>query len=394
MASPAITQSESLLTAERSSVTAMPWFVWTSILAVTCAVIGLHWDISWHRSVGRDTFWTPAHLAIQFCGVLAGLSCGYMILATTFRKDEDARDASVRVLGFRGPLGAFVAAWGGLAMVFSAPFDNWWHDAYGLDVKIVSPPHTILALGIFGVAFGSLLLILAAMNRAEGTQRVRTEWAFLYVSGMIFTLMQIFIMEYLYLVAKHTSEPYIVLAIASPVLLAGTYFALDRPFACTITAAVYTAVVLGLTAILPLFAAEPKLGPVYQAITYFVPPPFPPMVIVPALAMDLLFMRTRDKNRWVLAVIAGVVFVVFMVLADWNMARFILQSKLGQARFFHLGYVDYGTPLLPNSYYARHEFWPQPLKGLVLGLFEAVVIAVLSTRLGIARGDWTKKVRR
>ena len=30
-------------------------------------------------------------------------------------------------------------------MLTSAPFDNWWHDAYGLDVKIISPPHMFLA---------------------------------------------------------------------------------------------------------------------------------------------------------------------------------------------------------------------------------------------------------
>jgi hypothetical protein len=34
---------------------------------------------------------------------------------------------------------------GGFALITSAPFDNWWHSAYSLDVKIVSPPHTLLA---------------------------------------------------------------------------------------------------------------------------------------------------------------------------------------------------------------------------------------------------------
>ena len=46
---------------------------------------GIHWDISWHRSIGRDSFLTPAHVVIYFCGVLAGISCGYLILSTTFR---------------------------------------------------------------------------------------------------------------------------------------------------------------------------------------------------------------------------------------------------------------------------------------------------------------------
>ena len=53
---------------------AVPWYIWCSVLAVTSSMIGVHWDISWHRSIGRDTFWTAPHLAIYLGGVLAGLS--------------------------------------------------------------------------------------------------------------------------------------------------------------------------------------------------------------------------------------------------------------------------------------------------------------------------------
>ena len=69
-------------------------------------------------------------------------------------------------LGSSGPLGAFLSAWGGVAMLVSAPFDDWWHNAYGLDVKIISPPHMVLAAGFFGIEFGTILLLLAFMNRA------------------------------------------------------------------------------------------------------------------------------------------------------------------------------------------------------------------------------------
>jgi len=34
-------------------------------------------------------------------------------------------------------------------MLASAPFDDWWHNAYGLDVRIISPPHMVLAAGFF-----------------------------------------------------------------------------------------------------------------------------------------------------------------------------------------------------------------------------------------------------
>src|SRR5579885_2953859 len=120
----------------RQAVESVPWYVWCSVFAVTSAMIGGQWDISWHRSIGRDTFWTPAHIAIQLCGILTGISCGYLILSTTFSRSP-LRAASVNIWGFRGPLGAFIAAWGGFTMLASAPFDDWWHNAYGLDVKIL-----------------------------------------------------------------------------------------------------------------------------------------------------------------------------------------------------------------------------------------------------------------
>src|SRR2546426_4371395 len=51
-------------------------------------------------------------------------------------------------------------------MIVSAPFDNWWHNAYGLDVKVLSPPHVILALGFTGIQLGAMLLVLSLQNRA------------------------------------------------------------------------------------------------------------------------------------------------------------------------------------------------------------------------------------
>jgi len=53
-------------------------------LAVTSAYIGGYWDISWHRSIGRDTFGSAPHMAIYACGILAGISAGYLIFSATF----------------------------------------------------------------------------------------------------------------------------------------------------------------------------------------------------------------------------------------------------------------------------------------------------------------------
>src|SRR5215470_13882402 len=163
----------------------IPWLVWANVIASVCIATGLYWDISWHETIGRDSFWTPAHLLIQFGAVLAAFGSAWVIMRTTFGQNEEDRRNSVNVLGFRGPLGAFITAWGGGAMLTSAPFDNWWHEAYGLDVKIISPPHILLALGIAGIMWGGAILTASYLNRAEGNQKKSLQRMLLFIGGFI-----------------------------------------------------------------------------------------------------------------------------------------------------------------------------------------------------------------
>src|SRR5215468_12294468 len=69
----------------------------------TFIVIGILWDISWHRTIGRDTFWTPAHMAIYLGGLLAGLTCGWLVISTTFWGTPEERAGTVRLWGMRAP---------------------------------------------------------------------------------------------------------------------------------------------------------------------------------------------------------------------------------------------------------------------------------------------------
>src|SRR6266404_6321206 len=100
-----VTFASSATTQVRTRSASVPWYVWTGVVAVTSASVGGAWDVSWHRSIGRDTFWTPAHMAIYACGVLAAIICGYLIFVTTFSKSAQLKEVSVSVLGFRAPLG-------------------------------------------------------------------------------------------------------------------------------------------------------------------------------------------------------------------------------------------------------------------------------------------------
>ena len=241
---------------------AIPWYLWCTAIAVTSAYIGGYWDISWHRSIGRDTFWSPPHLAIYGCGVFGGLAAAYLILSTTFGKHAPLRDVSVRIWGFSGPIGAFICAWGGIAMLTSAPFDDWWHNAYGLDVKIISPPHMVLAAGFFGINFGTVMLMLAFLNRADETARRPLQRMFLYVGGMAVCESLLLKLEYISRSEMHDGTFYTVVVLGTLGIITALGTASRHPGGCTILTGIYTLFGLAFLWVLPLFPAEPKLGPV------------------------------------------------------------------------------------------------------------------------------------
>jgi hypothetical protein len=377
----------------------VPWYLWFGALAITSASIGGAWDVSWHRSIGRDTFWTPAHMAIQACGVIAAIICGYLILVDTFGHSEKLKAAAVNVLGFRAPLGAFIAAWGGIAMITSAPFDNWWHAAYGLDVKIVSPPHTLLILGMRAVAVGILFLILAAMNRAssEGTltgeqTSKKLQRLFLYVGGLIVAGQMFFLIEYTWDVQLHSVIAYIAMGIAIPLVFAILSQASRYKWAATTTAAVYMIFAIAEILILPLFPAQPKLGPVYNPVTHLVPAKFPILIIVPALALDLFWQKTKAWKPWKVALVSGFLFIAVLTIVEWPFANFLL-SKASENRFFGTIYFDYNSR--PNGYDRLRQFF-EPSHGSVLywGLLRASIYASISTWIGLSFGRWMRGVQR
>src|SRR4029453_14759263 len=115
------------LSRSQATTAAIPWTLYAVLFASTSVIVGIIWDVSWHSSIGRDTFWTPAHMVIYVGGLVAGLACGWLALQTTFAGSEAQRATSVAFWGFRAPLGAWVCPWGSSAMPPSATFDDWWH---------------------------------------------------------------------------------------------------------------------------------------------------------------------------------------------------------------------------------------------------------------------------
>jgi hypothetical protein len=331
-------------------------------------------------------------MAIYACGVLAGLSSAWLIFSTTFGSRAPLRAVSVRIWGLRGPLGAFISAWGGIAMLTSAPFDDWWHNAYGLDVRIISPPHMVLAAGFFGINFGTVMLMLAFVNRSGEAVKPPLQRLLLYVGGMALCESLLLKLEYISRVEMHSGSFYAVVLFGTLGVAIAIAIASGHRWGCTLMTAVYTTFGLAFLWILPLFPAEPKLGPVYQPVTHFIPWEFPLLLIIPAIATDLVLQRTITWRPWVRGLATGVAFLGAFVAVQWPFANFLM-SPLARNRVFGTTYLDFSTP--PTSLYARFEFLPpEALSQLGRGMLIALLISCLMAYAGLHVGRAMQRVNR
>src|SRR5580700_6143271 len=379
-------------TGDSAQVRSVPWTIWCMVAGVVCGMIGGPWDISWHMSVGRDTFWTPAHIMIQMTGVLVGIACAYMILTATFGRDPMTQNASVKIWGFRGPLGAFIAVWGCLAMLTSAPFDNWWHNAYGLDVKIVSPPHTLLSLGSLGIKIGLMALMAGLMSRVSHGVRRTLGVLLLFIGAGCVAQMGTILTVSTWPTEMHNAACYLAVAIVIPAVLIAPAWGSQWRWGCTAVAGIYTIILLAFEWILPLFPAEPKLGPVYQHVTHLVPLRFPLLLIVPAMVLDLLWQKTGEWGRWKLAAVTGPVFVLSFLVVQWPFADFLM-TPAARNWIFGMGYFAYFDPA--TILYDPYQFnASEPRAVFVRLMVMALVFSVITARLGFAWGDWMRRMKR
>jgi hypothetical protein len=378
------------------------WVSRIVMLGATSIVIGILWDISWHRTIGRDTFWTPAHLAIQIGGLVGGLTAGWLVFRTTFFGTPEEKAGAAQLWGFRAPLGAWVTIWGCLAMLTSAPFDNWWHDAYGLDVKIISPPHAVLALGMWSVVGGALLLVLRQQNNSGQQESKASQWLFIYGSGVLLAMAAVFLTEMSFPNQQRSPEFFTWSSATYPLYLLGMARASKFRWGATLIALVYMLIMAGTSWALPLFEGHPKLGPITNRVDHFVPLPFPVLLVVPALAIDLIRNSIGQGRSWwrdaLIVLLCTVAFVALFSVTQWFFSQFLIGPG-GQNWFFaadrHWGYSEMAEGI--NS--RRGQFWSAMNFTRDTALVQrtaivALICALISSTLGMLLGNWMSKVRR
>lgn len=169
--------------------------LWGLIASKLVGGWGLQWDIQWHITIGRDSFWIAPHV-MTYAGVAATVLLSFGVLA--WRTFVAPAGHTVRVFGLRGTPGFHFAAWAIALTVLAAPIDDLWHRLFGLDVTLWSPPHL---LGLVGAALNSLACVLIAREVfAPGRARLLAMLltGAMFYGGVAIVLQPTFRLAYLY----------------------------------------------------------------------------------------------------------------------------------------------------------------------------------------------------
>lgn len=396
---PALTQPAApAKTRGMATAAAIPVYIYAVSLAALLTIIGVLWDISWHKSIGRDKFLSPPHILIYLGAIFAGLFSGLQVLWNSFYRPAASKATLIRVWGiFYSSLGSLFCIWGAIAMLTSAPFDDWWHNAYGLDVKILSPPHTLLAMGMIFLQFGACVSICKYLNAgARGETQVNMgvlRVLFVIGAASLLTMVYTLFTDYLHVRGMRAPGFYVIATVVSLLLLPAFGRALRFKWGMTAVTGGYFLLVAFSNWILELFPAEPKLGPILTHITHFQPAQFPALVFIPGLVMDLIMAKSK-ANDWVKALYMSLAFVGLLAAIEYPLSGFLVESPAARNWFFSADTWYYAfSPDAPH----RYHFMPRDvatIPQLLTGLIVAAGLGWLCTLLSLRWGKWMQTIQR
>lgn len=138
--------------------------------------------------------------------------------------------------------------------------------------------------------------------------------------------------EYTFTDYMHSALFYLLLSLFAPMFLVAVAQVSEFRWANTAIAGIFTTLNLMFLWLLPLFPAQPKLGPVYHHVTRFIPPPFPAAdwrAGPGARPVRPRPLALQTWNRWRRSAARGAVFLGTFVLVQWPFADY-LQSPVAR----------------------------------------------------------------
>jgi hypothetical protein len=353
--------------------------------AAVVLTVGLMWDVSWDMSFGRDSFWSPPHVAVNAGGAVAAGVALWWTIRSSARRDP----ATVGWGRIRFPLGAALVLWGGVALVAQGALEFAWSNAYGMAFGAWTPPQVLFIMAVTAELAGALLLA-----RARGAAAAR--WAVPLAGGLLLTFAAVAAGPYSLPNQQHGARFFLVSSAIYPLLLAWVARVPELRRTALLSAAIYTATVCVMVWLLPVFPARALVGPVFQKIDHMVPPRFPLLLVVPALVFDRVASASSarggaKRGEWRRALLLALAFTAAFALVQWTFSAFLL-SPASDNRFWAGGgrhwpfYADVGEE--------RTRFWDSQ-DALDAGSAAAcVVAAALSARAGLWLGRLTQRLQR
>lgn len=128
------------------------------------ALFGTYWDDAWHTDRGRDDFFIPPHITL-YAGVTVS---GLVVAAWLLRAYLHGGGGRAGIGAVLASPPALLALVGASSTLLSAPIDNAWHEVYGRDSVLWSPPHM---LGVAGSAAMSVGLLAGLAGRSDRLAR-------------------------------------------------------------------------------------------------------------------------------------------------------------------------------------------------------------------------------
>jgi hypothetical protein len=253
-------------------------------IALTVSGGSTYWDIASHVDGGRERFLTPPHI-----GIYSGVTIALGVIALAILADRLQTGASLFEAlrhPFRDVRPGLAAAGTGMATALAAaPFDNAWHEIYGIDITIWSPPHLLAIFGVSVAALGLAMLVAPATgDRFRPALHDFLLSAFL--AGLMVTTGEFEFNGPQYRIAYH---PMILSAAATLVFVA----AAQGPTRWAATSVALWFEGARIASLLVLVALDHSL-------------PFVPVVLPSALLVDYLMQR-GIKTPWPLGLASGLV---------------------------------------------------------------------------------------
>jgi hypothetical protein len=124
-----------------------------------------------------------------------------------------------------------------------------------------------------------------------------------------------------------------------------------------------------------------------------IPLGFPVLLLPGAVALDVALNRLNGQRKIAQAIAAGVGFLVVSLAVNWPWANFLMKPA---ARNWIFGMGYFGYFMRPSEYHLAWEFsaYEKTRGEFWIGMAIALIVAILSARIGMMWGDWVGRVRR